>query len=110
MIRGLPEFIALTQVIKIPAGDITIDGPIPLTPGKEEQRQLGKNAWQVDVYIEEHVDPDTSRGRRWAFFRINAVNGEIFVDDFDFERGSFILKSLQEWRRNPSLSRRADRA
>lgn len=97
IIRSLPEFIELAGQYK---EDVDIDGPFLYTPLPAERAALGESAWHIDVFIIVHDDKDMAHGSRWAFFRVNASSGEVWVDDFDFESGEFVLRSLDEWRKH----------
>ena len=95
IIRALPEFAELKQRF---GNDVDIDGPFQITPAPRHQVGLGSKAWQVDVYVIVHDDEETAHGTRWAFFRVNASSGDVWVDDFDFRCGDFVLSSLESWR------------
>jgi hypothetical protein len=95
IIRALPEFADLKQRL---GDDVHIDGPLQITPAPVHQVCLGSKAWQVDVYITVHDNEETDHGTRWAFFRVSALSGDVWVDDFDFHSGSFVLRSLEGWR------------
>jgi hypothetical protein len=95
IVRALPEFAELKQRL---GDDVDIDGPFQITPSPLRQVGLGPKAWQVDVYVIVHDDEETAHGTRWAFFRINASSGEIWVDDYDVRCDGFVLRSLESWR------------
>lgn len=103
LIQALPEFSELRQRLK---DDVSIDGPSAFTPDPLTRVGLGSTAWQIDVYTIVHDDAETAHGVPWAFFRVNGTSGDIWVSYFDFDRGDFALRSLQEWRRQREKSKR----
>ncbi len=95
LVQSLPEFVALKNRLK---ENVNVDGPLSMTPPPLYQVSLGTEAWQIDVYTIVHDDAETAHANRWAFFRVNATHGDIWVEDFDYDSGRFTLRSLEDWR------------
>jgi hypothetical protein len=99
IVTSLPEFVKLkTEYATKPDLGPDIDGPF-LERGGGDPSTHGKiplSIWRIDVYLSNETN-----GYPWAFFRIDANTGAVFVRalDYDSKQFDWVYLSLADWRK-----------